>query len=882
MNIQDDEHLASQVQDLHEVQTHTEFQGWRSSFLERFEGFLQDEECKIAYDTYKMFGRRVLKLIKLILETKAVLGEMNVKTRKRLTDLSEQIAVVTDQQELLIPITKRQEESYGYSQHHFGAVLVRDNFSEYRRLVFCANILEKFATKLEGVVNRQVLTVYMTFRPKLQIFCEVLADLGLNRAMRKSHELEPLTEGDFYGLSDLPDIERVGRRRQTKAPPKDSSGEEAKKQANHVRLSQTWESESSKDTPPCAKRRTYESPSYAKKQPVSLKLGPQISLDNYTGPPKKKINVVKRAWRRKKPNMVRQPSTDESAYDSYDEMSLDEYSVYVEDDFLSDSEYEYEFEYEEMNYSYESLEPELADVEASPVTPRTCNTLKPRPGRGIDEPYTSPGAPCMPNRLNQYEASADLRCPSLVNDDDDGYADDESEGHSEHRRPRTLRGKSLVEDAHASPSHEYSERSRPGTVRGKSFVEEAPVSPRQFSECSRPKKLRGKSTVGGSDEPISPRQYSECSRPKTIRGKSFIEDGPGPSSHQYAERSRPSTPRGKSIVRDEPASSSAVYSERSRPSSLRGKSFVSDQPAQSSTYGFEERCRPGTLRGKSFLGSDATPSSPNSRQHSQFRRPEKMRGMSFDDDEEVAQQMPQELPASKSPLKSSMKKSSLMQPSLASPIKVLMKPPAESCHSPKMNSRSKSEDFTRKAPVRRVSFDSDNDVYEDKQDLRRGAKRVPMKPPAEFSRPSLMRGKSFEQSEDNFGPAISQVTSTATPSQGEQYPERSRPSQWRGKSLVEAAPLPAMKVNGQQKEAESESAFPERARPAQWRGKSIVESPESSKQPIVRSNSPRSVDGDVTEATSPLRSRPSKWRGKSVLQQAEAPALQESLPVQVA
>jgi hypothetical protein len=97
----------------------------------------------------------------------------------------------------MMPATLEEVASLGYSKFHLGAVLIRDGFVEYDRLMICDEILQYLRSKaLQAVADRILLDEMEYYHDRLQMFCDVMADLGLYNAMVKCRELLYLEDSE--------------------------------------------------------------------------------------------------------------------------------------------------------------------------------------------------------------------------------------------------------------------------------------------------------------------------------------------------------------------------------------------------------------------------------------------------------------------------------------------------------------------------------------------------------------------------------------------------------------------------------------------------------------------------------------------------------------
>lgn len=194
--LKEDLELKSLLKDLEiSVKSEKEFEKWRNSFLSRFIEFLDahgTEKAEQSYwkfsDTMSSFVRVINKLNGYIKDGSLTEDKCSVKALQCLQELSRTISLVVDEVDQLIPGTIAMEKQAGFTKFHIGAVLVRDGFREYGRMSMCADALEQMEKTLKNVADKLVLLNMNSYLWKLNVFCDVMADLGLFNAMLKCRE----------------------------------------------------------------------------------------------------------------------------------------------------------------------------------------------------------------------------------------------------------------------------------------------------------------------------------------------------------------------------------------------------------------------------------------------------------------------------------------------------------------------------------------------------------------------------------------------------------------------------------------------------------------------------------------------------------------------
>ena len=195
--LKDDPELRRLLLELDNIDSKKGFRRWRNSFLQLLETYVDEQHCKPAEEHYQVFtdsmgnmSRLVKKLYGHLDAGHLTVERTTVRARKCLSDLQQQLEQVNKNLFGMLPKTAEQEKLLGYSKFHLGAVLVRDGFVEYDRLVICDEILQHMRSNgLAQVADRQVLDNMEHYHDRLGMFCDVMADLGLYKVMVKCRQL---------------------------------------------------------------------------------------------------------------------------------------------------------------------------------------------------------------------------------------------------------------------------------------------------------------------------------------------------------------------------------------------------------------------------------------------------------------------------------------------------------------------------------------------------------------------------------------------------------------------------------------------------------------------------------------------------------------------
>uniref|UniRef100_A0A7S3P5B8 Uncharacterized protein n=1 Tax=Amphora coffeiformis TaxID=265554 RepID=A0A7S3P5B8_9STRA len=213
----DDSTIVALLKELDTITTRRQFRRWRKSFLEAFEVFLEQDGCVKVRTQYRKLCEILSRHVEQVkrLHAHIQVGDLSpkgctVKSRQTLGNFFDQMIRVKQILIELLPTTARMEKEIGYTKFHLAAVLIDNGFVAYDRLSLCDEIHFHFKNWcLQDVANKLFLLEMDHYHNHLNIFCDILADLGLNHAMevcRKFLHLDDeetiLWEGDHSSLED--------------------------------------------------------------------------------------------------------------------------------------------------------------------------------------------------------------------------------------------------------------------------------------------------------------------------------------------------------------------------------------------------------------------------------------------------------------------------------------------------------------------------------------------------------------------------------------------------------------------------------------------------------------------------------------------------------
>jgi len=206
--LKDDATLRTHLIQLDRVQSTRKFIPWKQSFLKRFESFLDQSGVEKAVEAYEQFGKDMDRTISLVKKCEELnqKGDLTndratVKGRRALNEMVNDLVLRWGAIKEMVPGTGEEEETLGYNKFILGAILVRDDFSQYERMEYVYDAIQVMGEKtLSVVADRVHIEQFANYQIQFQRFCDLLADLGLYEVMMACRHFSNLEDDDEQSL----------------------------------------------------------------------------------------------------------------------------------------------------------------------------------------------------------------------------------------------------------------------------------------------------------------------------------------------------------------------------------------------------------------------------------------------------------------------------------------------------------------------------------------------------------------------------------------------------------------------------------------------------------------------------------------------------------
>lgn len=192
--VESDGKLQKLLNDLPYITTGSQLLSWRLSFLKRYDSLLNEGNKENARRKYHAFVQHNSALLDMIsqLQSRVEIGDIadnscSTRGRQCVCDCSNKLEDVSSDINQFLCSTKEIEEQNGFDAFHVGALFIRDNFCELRRLTSADKHIEAITSNIPA--DLPLLGVYEDFSDTLKKLNDMLRALGLSVMLDKSQEL---------------------------------------------------------------------------------------------------------------------------------------------------------------------------------------------------------------------------------------------------------------------------------------------------------------------------------------------------------------------------------------------------------------------------------------------------------------------------------------------------------------------------------------------------------------------------------------------------------------------------------------------------------------------------------------------------------------------
>lgn len=219
--LQSDEKLQQLLSDVGSIQSSEALSNWKASFLKVFKHYL-DPNCVLnSRDANGRLIKKLQNLAKVSLKVQALsenghITEEQVTTdgRRALGKWTEEMTLAEKEVARFCPKTSKEIDTVGYDKFELGAVLIQDGFQAYEIMLTNRDFIQELSNgPLQGILDKNQLSIIDFYSNEMQAFVDIMSDLGLLKFMTKcvavyQDEPRPNSAQEKDVLSE-PDVEEV-------------------------------------------------------------------------------------------------------------------------------------------------------------------------------------------------------------------------------------------------------------------------------------------------------------------------------------------------------------------------------------------------------------------------------------------------------------------------------------------------------------------------------------------------------------------------------------------------------------------------------------------------------------------------------------------------
>ncbi len=207
-----DEKLRELLADVGSIQSSEGLTTWKASFLKVYKNYLDPDNILNAREADDRLVKKLQGLAKVSLKIQSLTesghitqAQITADGRRALGNWTEEMAVVEKEVAKFCPKTTKEMDAVGYDKYELGAVLIQDGFQAYEIMLTNRDfIVELRDGPLNGLLDKNELSIMDFYAREMQSFVDIMSDLGLFKLMTQC--VNVYQEEPRPNLSQEPDI----------------------------------------------------------------------------------------------------------------------------------------------------------------------------------------------------------------------------------------------------------------------------------------------------------------------------------------------------------------------------------------------------------------------------------------------------------------------------------------------------------------------------------------------------------------------------------------------------------------------------------------------------------------------------------------------------
>ena len=188
---QSDEKLRQLLADVGSIESGEALSNWKLSFLKVYRTYLDPDGVLNARDADGRLIKKLQSLAKVSLkvQSRAQTGhiseaQITADGRRAIGKWTEEMQTVEKAVATFCPKTSKDTDTVGYDKFELGAVLIQDGFQAYEIMLTNRDFIHELRDgPLQGLLDKNTLSIIDFYAREMQSFVDVMSDLGLFKLM---------------------------------------------------------------------------------------------------------------------------------------------------------------------------------------------------------------------------------------------------------------------------------------------------------------------------------------------------------------------------------------------------------------------------------------------------------------------------------------------------------------------------------------------------------------------------------------------------------------------------------------------------------------------------------------------------------------------------
>jgi hypothetical protein len=191
--LKSDEKLQQLLTDVSSIQSGEGLSNWKASFLKVYKSYLDPDGVLNAREADGRLVTTLQRLAKASLKVQALTETGDISTaqvtadgRRALGNWTEEMTVAENAVARFCPKTSEEMDTVGYDKLELGAILIQDGFQAYEIMLTNRDFIQQLCNgPLQGILDKNQLSIVDYYSREMQSFVDIMSDLGLMKFMTK-------------------------------------------------------------------------------------------------------------------------------------------------------------------------------------------------------------------------------------------------------------------------------------------------------------------------------------------------------------------------------------------------------------------------------------------------------------------------------------------------------------------------------------------------------------------------------------------------------------------------------------------------------------------------------------------------------------------------